>query len=167
MIFLEVLMKIGIPKGLLYYKYSPFFETFFSELGCEIVTSGLTSKEIVNEGVKYCVDEACLPIKVFHGHVAYLKDKCDLLLVPRIMSIREREFICPKFCGLPEMVGNSIPDLPLITKAPIYVSDEEKLYNWAKETGALVTKNRAKIKRAFYSALEEQSKHKTGMKAQQ
>ena len=63
-------------------------------------------------GAQYCVDEACLPVKVFHGHVCYLKDKCDLLFIPRIMQLYKDEYICPKFCGLPEMVINSIPGLP-------------------------------------------------------
>ncbi|MDV3427210.1 MAG: acyl-CoA dehydratase activase-related protein, partial [Bacillota bacterium] len=53
-------MKVGIPKSLLYYKYYPFIETFFIELGAEIVLSKSTNKEILNNGVKFCVDEACL-----------------------------------------------------------------------------------------------------------
>ena len=32
----EEIMKVGIPKGLLYCKYHPFLVTFFSELGAEI-----------------------------------------------------------------------------------------------------------------------------------
>jgi predicted nucleotide-binding protein (sugar kinase/HSP70/actin superfamily) len=159
-------MKVGIPKGLLYYKYSPFFQSFFEELGCEIITSGETSKEVLNEGIKHCVDEACLPIKVFHGHVASLRNKCDLIVVPRIMSIREREFICPKFCGLPEMIINSISDMPVITRAPIYASSQKQLYNWARETGALITKNSSKIRKAFDAALEEQKSHKTGINSE-
>jgi len=57
-------MRIGIPKGLLYCKYHPFFETFFSALGAEIVTSGDTNKNIMDMGVKTCVDEACLPLNI-------------------------------------------------------------------------------------------------------
>lgn len=105
-------MKIGIPKGLLYYKYHPFFMTFFTELGAETIVSEDTNKSILDQGVRYCVDEACMPVKVFHGHVASLRDKCDAILIPRIMQVRKREYICPKFCGLPEMVVYNIPDLP-------------------------------------------------------
>ena len=90
-------MKIGIPKGLLYYKYHPFMERFFIELGAEVIVSEDTNKGILNEGVKLCVDEACLPIKVFHGHVESIKDKCDILLIPRIMRIREKEFMWISF----------------------------------------------------------------------
>jgi predicted nucleotide-binding protein (sugar kinase/HSP70/actin superfamily) len=157
-------MKVGIPKGLLYYKYYPFLENFFTELGAEIISSTDTNKEILDKGVMYCVDEACLPVKVFHGHVASIKDKCDMVVIPRIMQLREREFICPKFCGLPEMVVNSIPDMPRATMAPIYATSREKLYEWAKEAGAMITKDTAKIRKAFDRAVDEQKKFKSGIK---
>ena len=74
-------MKIGIPKGLLYYKYYPFIETFFTELGAEIILSPDTNKDILNEGVKNCVDDACVPIKIFHGHRRGILLKPDRLLL--------------------------------------------------------------------------------------
>jgi predicted nucleotide-binding protein (sugar kinase/HSP70/actin superfamily) len=156
-------MKVGIPKGLLYHKYHPFVQNFFAELGAEIITSEETNKSILNEGAKYCVDEACLPVKLFHGHVASLRNRCDLMVIPRIMRIRDREFICPKFCGLPEMIINSIPDMPLITSSPIYANDKAKLYNWCKEYGKMVTKDSMRIKKAFNIAIEEQKKYRTGI----
>lgn len=159
-------MKIGIPKGLLYSSYHPFFQRFFNELGAEIITSPDTNKQIFNLGVKYCVDEACLPIKIFHGHVAYLKDDCDLLLVPRIMRINEKEFICPKFCGLPEMVVNSIPDMPQVTLAPLYASSKDMLSKWAEETGRLLTTSNSKIQQAFNQAWQEQKDYRTGINDQ-
>jgi predicted nucleotide-binding protein (sugar kinase/HSP70/actin superfamily) len=158
-------MKVGIPKGLLYYKYHPFFETFFTELGAEIITSVDTNKEILDEGVKYCVDEACLPVKVFHGHVSFLKEKCDIMLIPRIMQLREREYICPKFCGLPEMVISNIPHMPKTITAPIYATSSGRLYKWAKEAGKEITKDRIKIRNAFYEAVREQSSYETGIRS--
>lgn len=157
-------MKVGIPKGLLGYKYFNFIEKFFSELGAEIVVSPDTNKEILNHGVKYCVDDACLPIKIFHGHVVSIKDKCDLMVVPRIMQLREREFICPKFCGLPEMIINSIPNMPKVTMTPIYATSKEKLYQWIKETGGVITKDKGRIQKAYDRALDEVNKSKVGIK---
>lgn len=157
-------MKVGIPKGLLGYKYFNFIEKFFSELGAEIVVSPDTNKEILNQGVKYCVDDACLPIKIFHGHVVSIKDKCDFMIVPRIMQLREREFICPKFCGLPEMIINSIPNMPKITMTPIYATSKEKLYQWVKETGSVITKDKNRIQKAYDRALDEINKSKFGIK---
>jgi predicted nucleotide-binding protein (sugar kinase/HSP70/actin superfamily) len=152
-------MRIGIPKGLLYYKYYPFIETFFTELGAEIVISPDTNKDILDEGVKYCVDDACVPIKIFHGHVIALKDKCDMIFIPRIMELQKQEFICPKFCGLTEMITNDIPNLPLVLGEPIYATTKKGLKKWAYDTGSSITKNRFKINKALELALEAQKKH--------
>ncbi|MGK0468593.1 acyl-CoA dehydratase activase-related protein [Clostridium sp.] len=157
-------MKVGVPKGLLYYKYYPFINRFLIELDAEVITSIDTNKNILNEGVKYCVDEACLPIKIFHGHIMDIKDKCDLLIIPRIMRVRAREFICPKFCGLPEMILYSIPNLPKVMIEPIYATCEEELYSFCKKLGAMITKDKGKIKVAFSKALEEQKNFKFGIR---
>jgi len=156
-------MKVGIPKGLLYNKYHPFLITFFSELGAEIITSADTNKDILDEGVKHCVDEACLPIKIFHGHVASIKDKCDVIVIPRIMQLRKNEYICPKFCGLPEMVINSIESMPISITEPIYAISKKSLYKWAKVAGRKVSSNSFIIKNAFMKAYDEQIKHGTGI----
>lgn len=157
-------MKVGIPKGLLYYKYYPFLETFFTELGAEVISSQDTNREILNEGVKYCVDEACLPMKIFHGHVASLREKADIIVLPRVMQLREREYICPKFCGLPEMVINGIGDMPKLITEPIYATSRRKLYSWTKVAGNIVTNDKRQIRKAFDISLVRQKKHRTGIK---
>jgi predicted nucleotide-binding protein (sugar kinase/HSP70/actin superfamily) len=157
-------MTVGIPKGLLYYKYYPFIETFFKMLGARVVTSQDTNKEILDLGVKHCIDEACLPVKVFHGHVASIKDQCDLIVIPRIMSVRDREFICPKFCGLPEMVIHSIPNMPKVTLQPIYINSPDKFYNKVWEIGYMITKDKKRIKNAYDEALKVQKQFKSGIK---
>ena len=43
-------MKIGIPRALAYYAYYPFIKTFFEKIGLEVIVSGQTTKQIVNEG---------------------------------------------------------------------------------------------------------------------
>ena len=156
-------MKIGIPKGLMYYKYHPFLITFFSQLGAEIIVSEDTNKNILDAGVKYCVDEACLPVKIFHGHVDSIKDKCDVLVIPRIMQLWKNEYICPKFCGLPEMVINSIEKLPPTITEPIYATSKNKLYKWAKVSGKFLRKNNYEVKRAFINALAAQNEYEIGI----
>ncbi|WP_209700736.1 acyl-CoA dehydratase activase-related protein [Clostridium algifaecis] len=157
-------MIVGIPNGLLYYRYSPFINTFFSELGAEIIVSPPTNKSILNLGTKYCVDEACLPIKIFHGHVAYIKNKCDIILIPRVMQLNKKEFICPKFCGLPEMIKNNIPDMPKTISAPIYTFSKKSFRPWIKSTGLMFTKNYLKIISAYKKALKTQENFKPGIK---
>lgn len=149
-------MKIGFPKGLLYCDYSPFFSTFFTELGCSVVSSPDTNKTILDLGVKHCIDEACLPIKIFHGHVAYLKDQCDYIFIPRFMSISTNESICPKFCGLPEMIENNIKDLPKIISYPIYMDNEKNFMKFIKKCGHHFTMNSFKIQKAYLKAKNAQ-----------
>ena len=156
-------MTVGIPQGLLFHRYHPFFETFFTELGEEIAVSGETTKDTLDLGTKYCVDDACLPVKVFHGHAASLLGRCDLMLVPRFMRIREQEYICPKFCGLPEMVKHSIPSLPPLTEAPIYAQTDDHFYRWARETGLHCKRSNSRIIKAFLAASDRQKQHKTGV----
>lgn len=156
-------MTVGIPQGLLFHRYHPFFETFFTELGEEIAVSGETTKDTLDLGTKYCVDDACLPVKVFHGHAASLLGRCDLMLVPRFMRIREQEYICPKFCGLPEMVKHSIPSLPPLTEAPIYAQTDDHFYRWARETGLQCKRSNSRIIKAFLAASDRQKQHKTGV----
>lgn len=156
-------MKIGIPKGLLYYKYYPFINNFFCELGAEVVLSEDTNKKILDMGVKYCVDDACLPIKVFHGHVFSIKDKCDMMFIPRFMEVSCGQYICPKFCGLPEMIKDSIPDMPEIIDEPIRGMNEKELRYFAGNIGLKITRNRVKIAKAFNTALKIQQSYKCGI----
>jgi len=156
------IIKIGIPKGLLYPKYHTFAKTFWEEMGAELVISPDTNKKILDDGTKYCVDEACLPIKVFHGHVVWLKDRCDAIFMPRIISLSKREYICPMFCGLPEMLRNDIPGLPYFICEPIYSTDEEKLAKWARKTATGIGKNEDVIMRAFDKALAKQNGFRPG-----
>ncbi len=109
-------LKIGFPRALFYYLYFPFWHTFFTELGFEVVCSEPTNKLSLDLGVQETVNDACLPIKIYHGHVAELKDKVDVLFLPRMVSVRklDSEVFCPKFLGLPDMIRNSIEGLPRI-----------------------------------------------------
>ncbi|TYP54271.1 acyl-CoA dehydratase activase-related protein [Thermosediminibacter litoriperuensis] len=107
-------MRIGIPRALLYYNYYPFWKIFFESLGHEVVLSSPTNKKILKDGLESTVDDACLPVKVFHGHVIDLINTVDAVFIPRIISVESGEFICPKFLGLPDMIRNSVAGLPRI-----------------------------------------------------
>ena len=106
--------KIGIPRTLYFYTYYPLWKTFFEELGLKVVFSPPTNKEIMDEGVKETVNDACIPIKVFHGHVTALKNKVDYIFIPRLVSMDGKSTLCPKFLGLPDMVKSSIDNLPVV-----------------------------------------------------
>ena len=42
-------IKIGIPRGLYYYKYNILWKEFFKELGCDIIVSPETNFEILEK----------------------------------------------------------------------------------------------------------------------
>ncbi|GAB6098973.1 acyl-CoA dehydratase activase-related protein [Halanaerocella petrolearia] len=104
--------RIGIPQALLYHNYYPAWEAFFTELDCKVVTSNQSTKEVVDTGVRLATDEACLPVKLFLGHVDDLKKRSDYLFIPRVVSVNSKEYLCPKFMGLPDMVRYNIDNLP-------------------------------------------------------
>lgn len=103
---------IGIPRGLFYYKYFPLWKTYFEEMGCDIAVSPETCRRVMDAGISSCVGEACLPVKAWFGHAMELKGRCDMLFAPRYTSVAAREYICPKFGGLPDMARHGIPGLP-------------------------------------------------------
>ncbi|WP_129597471.1 acyl-CoA dehydratase activase-related protein [Anaerophilus nitritogenes] len=158
-------MKIGIPRGLLYDHYQFLWKSFFENLGAEVVISQKTNKKIVDDGVAVTVDEACLPVKVYHGHVMDLRDKVDFIFVPKIMSIHEKEYICPKFCGLPEMIKTSISNLPTIIDPTIdFIKNKKHLLEIVYEIGGYVTYDKRKIRLSFEEALKSHQNYKNKMK---
>ena len=103
-------MKIGIPRALLYYRYHTLWETFFEELGVETVISPPTNKSILDTGSIYAIDESCLPMKIFLGHVEWLIDRCDMILVPRIASLGRQGSTCMRFHAAYDVAQNTFRD---------------------------------------------------------
>ncbi len=158
-------VKVGIPRGLWFYDYYPLWKTFYEQLGAEVIVSNPTNKQILDQGVKNTVDEACLPVKVFHGHVIDLKDKVDYIFIPKMMSVYEREYICPKFCGLPEMIFHSIKDLPKLIDVEINFNKSRKdLEKTVYKFGTYITNDKDKIKNAYNEALKSYENYKKKIK---
>lgn len=105
---------IGIPSGLFYYEYKDLWTTFFNELGYEVLISGDTTYEVAERGIQLANDEACLSLKIFLGHVDYLKDKVDYILIPRIVSSKKGEAYCVNFCALYDLVRNTFRGLAIL-----------------------------------------------------
>lgn len=99
-------ITIGIPRALLYYKYNTLWTNFFEELGCDVVVSPDTNKSILDNGIKLSMDEACVAMKIYMGHIYYLLDKCDYILVPRLKCIKKNEKLCTNFSALYDLVNN-------------------------------------------------------------
>lgn len=100
-------LTIGVPASLLYYKYKDLWLTFFKGLGLKVIVSPDTDKKILESGIKYSLDEACLAMKIYMGHVHYLIDKCDYILVPRLESLKKCEKLCTNFSALYDLTRNT------------------------------------------------------------
>lgn len=141
---------VGIPRALFYYYYFPLWHSFLTSLGAEVEVSPPTNKGILEQGVKGAVDEACLPIKVHYGHILALKDKCDLMWVPRLVSIEPKAYICPKFMGLPDMLRSSFTNLPPFIDTNINLRQgNDKVVDAVLEVGHYFTHNRRQIMNAW------------------
>ena len=151
-------VKVGISRGLLYYRYFPLWQTFLQELGCEVILSTPTTKQMVSQGAGVAVSDLCLPVKAYFGHILSLKDRVDLLFVPRYISIEEDAYMCPKFLGLPDMVANTIQPLPPLIDYPINYKGRKKATEslFYEKVGKLFSRDLKKIRRAYQVGLERQ-----------
>jgi len=145
---------VGIPCGLFYYKYKTLWKAFFDLLGVKTVLSGPTGRKIMEAGIECCLNEACLPVKTYFGHAVSLTGKADYLFIPRYTSIHKREYICPKFGGLPDMVRSNLKGLPKIIDTEINLHDKgsdirNTIYEIAEEFGI----GRSSAMRAYEHAL--------------
>ena len=115
-------LTVGVPRALLFHEYGPLMLELLRQCGARAVLSPLTNKQILQAGLDLCVDEACLPVKAFFGHVAYLAEQVDALFIPRFVSIERGAYICPKLMGLPDMVRARAPSAPRIVDPCIDMS---------------------------------------------
>jgi len=154
--------KIGVPRSLAYFIYFPFWKTFFEELGHEVVESSPTTRAIMDQGVKDTVSDACIPIKIYHGHVEDLINRVDYIFVPRLVSMRKygdfgTETLCPKFLGLPDMLAASINNLPPLLEARLDLKKGRyELYKVYRKLGKRLGANCLLTHRAFRRASKVQ-----------
>lgn len=99
-------MKVGIPRSFHYYNFKDLWISFFENLNIDIVISPETNKEIMDLGLRYGTDEMCLSLKNYIGHIAYLKDKCDYILIPRIDNYGIDDQTCTNFLAIYDIINN-------------------------------------------------------------
>ena len=104
--------RVGVPRSLAYYAFYPQWKTYLEELGTEVVLSPPTTKDIIDQGIKYTVTDACIPIKVFHGHVAALIGQVDYILIPDWSASMAMLPFVPNSLGSPILIKASIQGIP-------------------------------------------------------
>jgi predicted nucleotide-binding protein (sugar kinase/HSP70/actin superfamily) len=92
----------------------------------DTVYSQHTKQYVLERGIRGCVDEACLPIKIFVGHVSKILEEADKVAVPRLMRCQFGDSICPKFAGLPELAGKNRNLGRLIFTEPLFLDNSKE-----------------------------------------
>ncbi len=118
---------IGIPRVLNIYEDYPFWFTFFTELGYQVIISGRSSKELYELGMDTIPSEsACYPAKLVHGHIADLVKKgIRKIFYPCIPNIKSEDsgidnnYNCPIVTSYPETI-NANMDLLTESKVVFY-----------------------------------------------
>lgn len=155
-------VKIGIPKALMYYYYDSFWKYFFNKLDIEVVYSLETSIDILDRGSKVANDEMCLSLKVYLGHVDYLKDKCDYVLVPRIENYGIDNQTCTNFLGIYDLVNNLF-DIKILN----YNIKDNKILDELILMGEEINIKPIDISNAYEYALQMSNKEKKFKEKQQ
>jgi len=80
---------IGIPAALHLVEDLFMWRYFFESLGFKVITSE-KMKGSVEKGKILTSAEFCVPITSLHGHVDYLKDRCDFIFLPLYLEEKNR-----------------------------------------------------------------------------
>lgn len=161
-------ITVGIPRGMLYYRYETLWRAFFDQLGVRAVLSPATTHALMEDGMAVTIDEACLSLKIYLGHVRALLGQCDYIFVPRICNFgRGREF-CARFEALYDIACNVFRDsgqrFVSVNVDEIAHRDEESAYIALGQT--LGAEHKA-AKRAYAAAEKEARRQwKEAVKAQ-
>ena len=119
-------ITIGIPRSLHYYYYGNLLKKFFENLNCEVIISPKTNKNIMDRGIKCGYDEMCLSLKNYIGHVDYLKDKCDYVVIPRIDNYGLNDQTCTNFLAIYDIINNLF-DIKILDYNIDYFHKEDEL----------------------------------------
>ena len=105
---------VGIPRGLLYYYYDTLWKAFFDCLQVPYIISKKSNLNLLKKGQEKAVDEACLALKLYLGHIEDIKDQCDYILIPRIFSLEKQEQVCTNFNCLYDLIHTLYPNIQIL-----------------------------------------------------
>ena len=130
--------KVGIPRVLNMYENYPYWFTFFTELGYEVVLSPASSRNIYSLGIESIPSESeCYPAKLAHGHVMWLlKQGVDYIFYPCIPYERKEfsgagnHYNCPIVTSYGENIKNNVEELKddsIIFQNPFLSFESDKI----------------------------------------
>lgn len=145
--------KIGIPRSIFYYYYGDIWKNFFDYLKIPYIISPNTNKEIMRKGIDKANDEMCLALKTYLGHVSYLQDKCDYILVPRIDNFKSNNQTCTNFLAAYDIVKNTF-DIKLLNYN-INLEKRQTLKKGLFKIGKELGKNKKELTKAYKYAIQK------------
>lgn len=129
--------SVGLPRVLNMYENYPFWHTFFTTLGYEVVVSNRSSRKLFETGMDSIPSESvCYPAKISHGHIMNLIAKeVDMIFYPCVPyeEIESKDannhFNCPVVTSYPETIKNNmeaIKDKEIPFMKPFLPLDDKK-----------------------------------------
>lgn len=111
--------SVGIPRVLNMYENYPFWYTFFTELGYQVVLSPNSNRKIYELGIESIPSESeCYPAKLAHGHVSWLiKQHVDFIFYPSLFYERNEfedannHYNCPIVTSYSENIKNNVEEI--------------------------------------------------------
>ena len=111
--------RVGIPRVLNMYENYPYWFTFFTELGYEVVLSPTSSHNIYSLGIESIPSESeCYPAKLAHGHIMWLlKHDVNYIFYPCVPYERKEfqgagnHYNCPIVTSYGENIKNNVEEL--------------------------------------------------------
>ena len=111
-------INIGLPLALNNYELLPFWHSFFTELGFNVVTSPFSDRKLYESG-QYTIpsDTVCYPAKLVHGHIeALIREGANVIFYPDMTynideKLGDDHFNCPVVAYYPQVVKLNISDV--------------------------------------------------------
>ncbi len=114
--------KIGIPLGLNMFELLPFWHTFLTRLGFEVIVSPFSNRKLYLHGQQTIPsDTVCFPAKLMHGHVQWLLDQGIRNIFYPCMSynfdehLGDNHYNCPVVAYYPEVIHANVRAMEGVT----------------------------------------------------
>ena len=110
---------VGIPRVLNMYENYPFWFTFFTKLGYQVILSPASNHNIYSLGIESIPSESeCYPAKLAHGHVTWLiKQGVPFIFYPALFYERNEtpdannHYNCPIVTSYAENIKNNVDEI--------------------------------------------------------
>ena len=110
---------VGIPRVLNMYENYPFWHTFFTKLGYQVVLSPLSNRKIYELGIESIPSESeCYPAKLAHGHISWLIHQGIKFIFYPCIPYEHKEidktnnhYNCPIVTSYAENIRNNVEEL--------------------------------------------------------